>query len=319
MPIKVYITIDTEEDQWGKLISEGATVENIKILPRLQEIFDRFGAIPTYLINYPVAINIVAKKILLDIYKEGRCAIGTHCHPWNTPPFTEELSNYNSMLCNLPYNLVFDKINILNQTIRDNWNISPICFRAGRWGFGNYVAKAIRDLDYKIDSSIAPFTDWSLYDGPDCSNINKFKYRFNPDNVFEENKEGVLLEVSPSVGFLQKNFNLCSEIRNKILNSRLSRLKMIGLLEKLKLVNYRWLSPEMFNGEGLIKLAKSILKNNIEFLNMSFHSTSLIPGLGPFVRSESDLARFMKGIELFLQFSFNKGFHFMSIDKAIEP
>jgi len=318
MPIKVYITIDTEEDQWSYLNPKESTVENIREIPKLQELFDQYGAIPTYLINYPVAINKGVLKILQKIYKDGRCDIGAHCHPWNTPPFRENISNHNSMLCNLPYELVFDKIQILHKSIKDIWNFEPKYFRAGRWGFGENVARAIFELGYKIDTSIAPFTDWSVYEGPDFSNVTVLKYRFNPDNILKDNSNGSLLEISPTIGFLQNNFKIYSKIRNNILKSKLPYFRIIGLLDKLKIMNYRWLSPELFSGNDMAKLANCFLKNNCQFLNMSFHSTSLLPGLNPFIKSQYEVEKFYRNIDIFLKFAYGNGFIFAPLNEAIK-
>src|ERR671922_839019 len=101
MAIRLFITIDTEEDEWGEYQSSGHHVENVKQLSRLQEIFDHYGAVPTYLVTYPVVKNGHARELLGNILSRNRCEIGTHCHPWNTPPFEEELNKRNSMLCNL--------------------------------------------------------------------------------------------------------------------------------------------------------------------------------------------------------------------------
>ena len=70
MSTKVFITIDTEEDNWGDYNDTVGTVDNIMVLPKLQSLFDKYGAMPTYLINYPVAsqqgsINILSFGIPL--------------------------------------------------------------------------------------------------------------------------------------------------------------------------------------------------------------------------------------------------------------
>ena len=88
-----------------------------------------------------------------------------HCHPWNTPPYEERLNNYNSMLCNLPATLQFEKLQRLHEAIQNNFEITPIAFRSGRWGFDQEVAKNIVRLGYRIGTSITPYTSW-VRDGP---------------------------------------------------------------------------------------------------------------------------------------------------------
>ena len=161
MSIKVFITIDTEEDLWSDWRQKDNPVDNICRITILQDLFDRFGAIPTYLVNYPVVANENARNILRRVLENYRCEIGTHCHPWNTPPFEEEITIKNSMMCNLPHELLYKKINVVHEKIIKCFGIAPICFRAGRWGFGPDVAQCIYEHGYKIDTSVSPFCDWT--------------------------------------------------------------------------------------------------------------------------------------------------------------
>jgi hypothetical protein len=318
MSIKVYITIDTEEDQWGEYVTTGASVDNVTMIPMLQQLFDRFGAIPTYLINYPVVINDKARQIIKQIYDDGRCGIGMHCHPWNTPPFEEELSNHNSMLCNLPYDLVYEKLRTLHRAIDHYWGVSPICFRAGRWGFGESVARCIYELGYKVDSSVSPFINWLEYGGPDYSNAPADQYLFNTENILSENSQGILLEVPPTIGFFQDNFHRCAWLRKWAMSSKLSKYYLIGILDKLRILNFRWLTPELCNGKDMIRLSRTFIRKGSRYLNMSFHSTSLVPGLGSFVRSENDLEKYLKNIELFLNYACENRFEFARLNEAVE-
>ena len=148
MSAKIFITIDTEEDTWDEYATTHNPVENITRLPMLQDIFDRYGAVPTYLINWPVVNNKNARHILTKILDRGCCEIGTHCHPWNTPPFEEKINEHNSQICNLPYELIMRKIENLHKAIVKCFKVTPVCFRAGRWGFSSDVARCIKALGW---------------------------------------------------------------------------------------------------------------------------------------------------------------------------
>jgi len=167
--VHLTITIDTEEDEWGIYRQAGHTVENIKEIPRLQELFDSYCVKPTYLISYPVATDISSIQVLRKIHDQGKCEIGAHCHPWNTPPFEEEMSETNSMLCNLHSDLQYRKIECLHSTIIKNFGIVPKVFRAGRWGYDDTIGEHLNRLRYTADTSVTPFSDWSEYHGPDFS------------------------------------------------------------------------------------------------------------------------------------------------------
>ena len=111
--MKLVITVDTEEDNWGDYRPTGWTLENIARLPALQRLFDDFNAQPTYLITYPVATDENAAAILGELLQAGTCEIGAHCHPWNTPPFEEPNTTVNTMLCNLDEHLQGDRKSVV--------------------------------------------------------------------------------------------------------------------------------------------------------------------------------------------------------------
>ena len=163
----LFITIDTEEDLWGGYTERNPPLKNIENIPLIQSVFNKHSAIPTYLINYPVATDRYSINLFKNIFDQKRCDIGTHCHPWNTPPFDNEPQNeHNSFICNLPKDLVEKKICTLHNAIKRNFNFSPVTFRAGRWGVGRDVIDVIHKLGYKIDTSVTPFQDWDDIGGP---------------------------------------------------------------------------------------------------------------------------------------------------------
>jgi hypothetical protein len=301
------ITIDTEEDNWGQYSSDGATVENILKIPQLQDLFDKFNAKPTYLVTYPVAKDEKAVSILKGILDKGNCEIGTHCHPWNTPPFEEETNDRNSMLCNLPKDLQFKKIKYLHETIVRNFGIEPVSFRSGRWGYNDSVAKNLHKLGYKVDTSVISFTNWKCDFGPDFSAIDPQQFRFSLNDAYNESENVTLLEVPATVGYLQKDFALSNFLLNLLQSRLIRKLKLIGILDKLNILNKVWLSPENSDSKAMIELARRMMINKYKCINMFFHSTSLKAGQSPAVKTENDSVRFMACIEEFLLFAKNVG------------
>lgn len=317
MTTKVFITIDTEEDNWGEYRTDGS-VENISHLPVLQDLFNKYGAIPTYLINYPVATNSTSIKVLSSFLEKGQCEIGMHCHPWNTPPFSEPLDAQHSMMCNLPYELLREKMGKLYEVIQSNFGVSPISFRAGRWGFNSDVAKCLSELNFKVDTSMSPFVDWTPYHGPNFRNASSRPYYFDTQNISQGKQSGDLLEVPPTIGFYQSNFKLCDTFQYNLKKPFISKLRLLGILDKLRLLNFHWLSPELSSGDEMVRLAKTFVKTGHQFLNMSFHSTSLLPGKSPFVRDKNDLSFFLEKIETFLKYAKDNDFEFLPIGESME-
>lgn len=190
------LTIDTEEDNWGDYERSICTVENLRRIPGLQEMLAERGVKPTYLISYPIATSPLAVSTLGRYQELGQCEVGTHPHPWNTPPFEEQRTAFNSYINNLPTDLQYRKIETLHRTIRNNFGVAPTTFRSGRWGFSDDVARNLIRLGYSVDTSITPVLDWSEYNGPDYRLATVEPY------VLRQSGKGDLLEVPATLDFV---------------------------------------------------------------------------------------------------------------------
>jgi len=299
--MKLAITIDTEEDNWGSYNTTQYTTKNIERISKLQEVFDQFNVVPTYLVTYPVATDPKSVRILRKIYDEGKCEIGMHCHPWNTPPFEEERNEYNSMLSNLPAGLQYKKMLTLHETINGNFGIEPKSFRAGRWGYNQSVGDVLKELNYKVDTSITPFTNWSEYCGPDFSNMFPDPYKLYPNGGSDSDKHN-LIEIPATIGYLQKNFALCNSIDQRLNSNWSKRFHVKGILRRLRLINKVYLSTESASSNQMISLTGVFMKRKAKIINMFFHSTSLMAGLSSFVQTLSDERKFLDEIRFFLSF-----------------
>lgn len=316
MSVTLYITIDTEEDLWDNYRSRNNPVDNISKIPELQKIFDRYNAIPTYLINYPVAINPKAMKTILNIFDAGRCEIGAHCHPWNTPPFEEEANSRNTMICNLDSVQQLKKLENLHESIFNAASVEAKSFRAGRWGFGLDTANCLIRLGYSIDTSVTPFTDWTRFCGPDFTEAPTKPYLINDKSVLTVSENGRLMEVPVTIGFLQKNMKLCAYLRKNLLKPVIKKIHILGALNRLKLLNYRWLSPETTSAQDMVKLAKTFTKTGHQSLNMFLHTTALVPGKSPFVSDYKQLKRLLRRIDVFLDFAAQNNIKFSRLIRA---
>ena len=313
--MKLIVTIDTEEDNWSRYSATENPVTNIERIVSLQRLFDEFGVMPTYLVTYPVATNLRSVEILKRILDEGKCEIGMHCHPWNTPPLDENvvIRKQDTMLWNLPEDLVSQKLSVLHEAICKNFGVAPVSFRSGRWGLGPGVARSLSKLGYRVDTSITPYVDWSSHYGPDFTRFGPEPFRFNAEGVSHEDVNGSILEIPTTVCFLQPNFKFCHRLTTALENpfGRLLRLK--GFLACIGLVSKVWLSPELANSESMIRLARRMEKNNYPCINMTFHSTSLLAGLSPFVKSREEEHVFIQNINEFLVTSRKSGWESLSL------
>lgn len=314
--MKLIITIDTEEDNWDRYSATDNPISNIERVPDLQNLFDEFGVLPTYLVTYPVATNPRSVAILKKILMDGTCEIGMHCHPWNTPPFngSRQIQPRDTMLSNLSEDLVHQKLSKHHDAICKNFGIVPVSFRAGRWGYGPAVGRSLCRLGYRFDTSATPYVNWGIYNGPNFTEFGPEIKRFEFDGISNELKNCELFEIPPTIGFLQANFRRSQKL-SEMMETKIARsLHLNGILDRIGLLNKRWLSPEMTDVDSMIRLARRMQKNNYSFLNMFFHSTSLKGGLSGFVKSNEDKV-FFKKIRDFLSFHRESGWEAMTLSQ----
>lgn len=307
--IYLFVTIDTEEDAWGIPSCSCLTdekpcpVENIYSLPKVQKIFDEFAIRPVYLCNAPVLEDQRAIELLRNFLKQNRCDIGSHIHPWNTHPISEEIIEVNTHLKNLSPSLIKKKLTNITDAIKTNFDINPIIFRAGRWGMNADVLKILIKLGYKIDTSVTPYTDWSEYaNGADFTGFPDRPYYINLAQGISKpaSKYLDLLEIPVSIGFNRACFPFWNKVYTLLKRPLINKLRLAGLLHRTGLLQKIWLSPEFNNAREMISLSKILLQKGNNLLNLTFHSTSLSPGKNPFVRSEADLVNFISRIRDYL-------------------
>jgi len=314
--VPVFVTVDTEEDNWGDYACRRPTVTNLRRLPTLQDMCQRHGAIPTYLVNWPAVTNPDGRAILRELVLQGGSEIGAHCHPWNTPPVSEDIGPRNSLLSNLAGGLVAAKLATLHRAIGESLAVEPVTFRAGRWGLGPEVTSALAQLGYRVDTSVTPFIDWSAEAGPDFSRAPSWAYRFDPVAPLIPTNSGSMMEIPATVGFWQANQARAARWDRWARTRAPRSLHAVGLLDRLGAVNRRWLSPEVSRAGDMIRLARRLVEVGISHLNVSFHSVTLEPGRTPFVRTDADRVRFLGELETFLAFAREAGFRFSPLSSG---
>ena len=296
-------SIDTEEDDWIPR-REGVTHSNLRELPRLQEVLERFGARPTYFTTYRAARDPAGAEILRALATSGKAEVAAHLHPWNTPPLMEEPRSRNTMLCNLPAPLQEAKIRVLTDGLGDVLGRAPTAFRAGRHGFGPETVGALLRCGYRVDSSVLPFVDWrACSDGPDFfgAPMNVYRLAEGATDTRVPDPDGALVELPLSSGYTRTPFALWSRA-DRLLRSRpIRRARMVGIAARIGLMKRIVLSPETSSLADLLLLSRRILQEGVPFLHWSWHSPSLAPGLSPFVRTVRDLDHFYRVIECYLE------------------
>ena len=291
-PPTLLVVVDTEEEfDWNAPFDPGSTsVENIGFQPLAQRLFDAHGVAPTYVIDYPVAATPSAVAVLKPIFDNGRCDIGAHLHPWVNPPAGEAVNAFHSFPHNLPGNLMRQKLAVLTEQIERSFGRRPLVYKAGRYGVGAATPQILRELGYQADASVVPHTDFSDEHGPDFTGL--------PDAPFVA-AEG-LLEVPLSVHFVGRAAGFGKTLYPKLQLARGLRLPGIaarlGLLERLRL------SPEGHSLSEMIRQTNSALADGARYFMMTYHSSTLMPGITDYARDVRQRDKFLQTIAGYLEY-----------------
>jgi hypothetical protein len=100
----LHVVVDTEEEfDWSAPFARSNTaVSGINGLLLGHTLFRRYGIVPAYLLDYPVASDRRAVDALGPWLEDGSCLVGAQLHTWVTPPFEEVVCPFNTYANNLP-------------------------------------------------------------------------------------------------------------------------------------------------------------------------------------------------------------------------
>jgi hypothetical protein len=293
------VTVDTEEDGcWsGQFTKHGNSVSNVKGVSRFQALCDKFGIRPTYLVDTPVAEDAGSVRLLKRFSDLDRCEVGAHLHPWCAPPYDEDANQRNSFMCNLPEALQREKVRQLTDLLEKRFDRRPTSFRAGRFGLQGSGTKILSDLGYLVDSSVTPFCSWTREGGPNFEGFPHLPYPFQPDRFDCPNPNGKIVEVPVSVGFNWSNFRRAHAVRQQLSRAPFNHFHILGILETAGILRRNSFWPEGSSRFRLKQIVNISLRNKAPCMVMIFHSSSLAPGLSPFIATSRDLEHFYRTLD----------------------
>ena len=296
---KLIVVIDTEEEfDWAAdPDSSEIAVNSMQHIHRVQEIFNEYGVVPCYVVDYPIASQPLGYEPLLKYVEEEQCEIGAHLHPWVNPPIAETVNRANMYPGNLPEALEKEKLAVLKQTILNNFNIEPIAYKAGRYGFGPNTAKTLRKLGFKVDLSVCPPLDSRADGGPDYR-------RYSADPYWFGEKGAEILEIPCTGAFVGWAHSIAVPLFE--IAQKLKAFKAPGILSRICAVDRLMLSPEGFNTEEHIKLTRFLYNCGVRTFTWSFHSPSVVPGNTSYVKDSKELEEFLASFHRFFEFFFEE-------------
>lgn len=285
------LVVDAEEDfDWYQPIYGTAhSVRHMLRLATFQELATAYGAVPTYLLTYPILQDEEVVRLLRVTRERGECDLGIQLHPWVTPPFDSTLEGKSggvssSFAGNLPAALEHSKLRELCRKFYECFAFQPTMYRAGRYGFGEETAALLESLGFIVDCSMAPRTDFSDQDGPNFTTFKFEPFWFGHDRPLLE--VPLCREVVGWCGALGPSaYRLASR-------KSMRRLRVDGLLSWTRCAERITLSPEGNNSRALKRLASHLYASGNKVFVVSFHSSSLAVGDNPYVRTRGDLHEF---------------------------
>ena len=294
-PVLVVVIHTEEEFDWDKPHDRNATgVAHMRHIDRAQNVFDEFGIVPNYVIDYPIAAQPEAFGPLKVFADAGRALIGAHLHPWVSPPHEEEVNARNSYPGNLPRALEHEKLRVLTDRITEAFGTPPLTYLAGRYGFGPNTGEILESLGYEVDISVAASIDYSADGGPDYSSYTSDPFWFG--------RSRRLLGLPGSGGYVGRLRSGGTALYRRLTQPGLRRARVSGAVARLRLLERIRLSPEDYSVPEMRRLTHALLADGIRVFVFSFHSPSVMPGGTPYVRSDADLDRFLEKCRRYFDF-----------------
>ena len=289
------VGIDTEaDDQWTLEGRRRLEVRNAERLPALQALFDELHVRPTYLVTHEMATRPESVAVLRDLAQTGRCEIGTHLHPWSSPPFRPEDLDGHTYPHNLPTDVLDRQLTELTGVIETQIGVRPTTYRAGRNGFDERSLRVLERLGYTVDTSVDPLFNETRKGGRIFAGAPVAPYFLDPENVLRPGGSRILeVPISSATDpALPKGL--------EALYTRLPPLPYRGWLKRLG-VRAVWLRPSYTAPEAMKALASRLTASGVPCLNVIFHSSELLPGGSPYNRDEASVTRFLDELRRLLE------------------
>jgi hypothetical protein len=319
--MKFVLTIDTEGDnQWDH--GRELTVENIKYVPRFQKLCEKHNIKPVYLVTSEVCEDAFAKEIFTEYLKTDRAEIGSHLHPWSTPPFKDEDGyRYNdpnhAFATEFSDDLLTEKIKNITAQIESTFGKRPLSFRSGRFGFNEHLARILADNSYLVDSSVTPYTSWSMckgmpggWGGPDFVDNTPYpyKYDFTYSSLIE-----IPVTILPTRFPLKRNKAIAGHYFRNVDNSILLRIFRKLLFNNQPL----WLRPlQSMNISLFDELLREAIKIKLPYIVMMFHSSELMPGCSVYRPDKESIENLYNLLERFFVLLHDKNIDSVTLTEA---
>lgn len=300
------ITVDTESDnQWN--VASKQTTENAKYIPRFQEMCEKYGFPPTYLVDYSMAKDSFLKNYLITKMAANSCEVGMHLHAWDTPP-RNVLDNENTRpyLVEYPLDIMEAKVASIDELISNAFEVKPVSHRAGRWAINEEYIAVLKKYGYRVDCSVTPGINWSRCIGnkKGGADYSKVDYLCKPYLLGTD-----LLEVPVSI---QKIYGRDHFERESSFGSFVK--SMIKGIVGRKV----WLRPSLCRLQDMIRLVECAEKESPSVLEFMMHSSEFMPGGSPYYKNEEDISYMYEVLDKLFKYLADLGYNGITLSKYRE-
>lgn len=285
------ITIDTEgDDQWAWKHGSKITTENVKYLPRFQNLCNQYGFKPVWLSNYEMLQDAEYVDFISSVESSGTGELGMHLHAWSTPPFyslpiQEKGAPY---LIEFADEIMEEKISVMTEIIKQRTGITPVSHRSGRWATDSRYFSMLDRYGYLVDCSVTPHESWKSSMGQ-TQNFGGTDYTRFPERPYII-QETNLLEVPVTVRI----------VHSLIFEDNLSVRNIARSFYRIYRGQNLWCNPNRTGLQGLKSIAKHISlssKEGDDYLMFFTHSSQLMPGGSPQYRTKESIEELYKKLE----------------------
>jgi hypothetical protein len=299
------VSIDTECDKgrgWRSQKPLAFTGVKDGVVTRLQPLFARFGAKPTYLLSPEVMRDAACADALAHL--SGAYELGTHLHGEYAEPGAFEPEVTAVFQRDYPEDVERAKLAYLTDLFKKTFSRAPSSFRAGRFGIGRNSIGILEELGYAVESSVTPHVDWSPNGAKGLSFVGAPTQPYHPDPRAPE-KPGA---------------SRVLEVPVTIRPRGLQRAPLVG-----KFVEARWLRPTRGTEGEIVRVAKDEIAEATArrpgapvVLNAMFHNVEVMPGTSPYADTEADAEGILDRLAALLQFAKTEGIQVVGLGDVPE-
>jgi hypothetical protein len=151
----------------------------------------------------------------------------------------------------------------------------------------------LRDRGFLADASVVPYTTWSDDGAPDYRSWDIQPVRLPPRRAGEQS----LWLIPLTLGFTRRPFHFWRKCYAYVESSWLSKLRLIGVAERLGIVRKVWLNFEDPLGERMLVFLNLLRRLHLPCICFTVHSSSLVAGVGPYTRTRANEDRLYAQVE----------------------